>query len=359
MEINIAVIPGDGIGVDVIREGVKALEKVASVFNHTIHFRHFLAGGSCIDVHGVPLLESSIAEIRQCDAILFGAVGGPKWDNLPSEIRPEKGLGLIRRSFDLYANLRPSKIYQALEERSPLKSRVLEQGMDLMIIRDLTGGMYYGTKGLRTGSKGLEAFDTECYSEMEIERILRKAFEMAQSRRKKLVSADKSNALESSRLWRKTANRLAEEYPDVELKNVFVDKMAMEIASNPAQYDVVVTTCMFGDILSDIAAVATGSIGMLPSASLGSGNFGLFEPIHGTAPDIAGKGIANPLATIAAVTMLLDIGLGLKEEAAAVDRAIERVLADGYRTRDIFTEGYQLVDTEAMGTLTVDRIKLD
>lgn len=356
MDFKIALIPGDGIGVDVVKEGVKALDRIGEVYGHTFTYEHILAGGSCIDAHGTPLLDESIEICKSCDAILFGAVGGPKWDALPREQRPERGLARLRREFGLFANLRPAKIYEDLKEKSPLKNRIIEKGIDLMLIRDLTGGIYFGDKGRREGKYGLEAFDVECYSVMEITRVAKKAFEIAMKRNKRVISVDKANALEASKLWRDTVTEVAKEYPEVELKHMLVDKAAMELACNPSIFDVILTTSIFGDILSDEAGVTTGSVGMLASASLNEHNFGLYEPIHGTAPDIAGMGIANPLATIASVAMMLEIALKLPKEAAAIDRAINQVLRDGYRTPDIYTEGTQKVTTSEMGTLTAERI---
>jgi len=356
MDFKIAVIPGDGIGVDVVKEGVKVLDRIGEVYGHTFHYEHMLAGGCCIDVHGTPLLDETIEICKSCDAILFGAAGGPKWDSLPGDQRPERALARLRREFNLFANLRPAKIYEDLKENSPLKNRVIEKGIDLMLIRDLTGGIYFNEKGRREGKYGLEAYDVECYSVMEIARVARKAFEIAMTRKKKVISVDKANALETSRLWRETVTEVAKEYPEVELKHMLVDKAAMELACNPSVFDVILTTSIFGDILSDEAGVTTGSVGMLASASLNERGFGLYEPIHGTAPDIAGKGIANPLATIASVAMMLEIALNLPKEAAAVDRAINQVLHDGYRTPDIYTEGTTKVTTAEMGALTAERI---
>jgi 3-isopropylmalate dehydrogenase len=356
MDFRIAVIPGDGIGVDVVREGVKALTRVGEVYGHRFRFEHILVGGCCIDAHGTPVQEQSIELCRHCDAILFGAAGGPKWDQLPREQRPEKGLARLRRAFNLFANLRPAKIYEDLKENSPLKERVIAKGVDLMLVRDLTGGIYFNEKGRRQGQHGLEAYDVECYSVMEITRVARKAFELAMRRRRQVISVDKANALEASRLWRDTVTEVATDYPQVQLRHMLVDKAAMELACNPGIFDVLLTTSIFGDILSDEAGVTTGSVGMLASASVNEGSFGLFEPIHGTAPDIAGLGIANPLATIASVALMLELALQLPEEARAIDRAINQVLHDGFRTPDLWLEGNTRVTTAQMGTLTTERI---
>lgn len=358
MEYRIAVIPGDGIGVDVIREAVRVLDRVAQVFGHTFRYEYRLVGGCCIDAHGVPIQEETLRVCEGCDAILFGAAGGPKWDHLPRKDRPESGLAALRRTFNLFCNLRPAKIYPDIRDNSPLKNEVIDKGVDLMLIRDLTGGIYFGEKGTREGKYGIEGYDVECYSAFEVERVARRAFEIARGRRKSVTSIDKSNALESSRMWRETVTRVHADYPDVELTHLLVDKAAMEIACNPSRFDVMLTTSIFGDILSDEAGVTTGSVGMLASAALNDQNFGLYEPIHGTAPDIAGKGIANPLASVAAVGMMLDIAFGLKEEAAAVDRAINQVLHDGYRTPDLYRGGPGQIraTTEEMGIRTAERI---
>lgn len=356
MNIKLAIIPGDGIGVDVVREGVKILDRIGTLYGHRFAYENILAGGCCIDAHGIPLQGESIEKCKGCDAILFGAAGGPKWDHLPREQRPESALARLRREFNLFANLRPAKIYEDLKENSPLKNRVIEKGVDLMLIRDLTGGIYFNEKGRRDGQYGVEAYDVECYSAMEVDRVAHKAFQVAEKRNRHVTSVDKANALETSRLWRETVNEVAKAYPGVQLSHMLVDKAAMELACNPHVFDVILTTSIFGDILSDEAGVTTGSVGMLASAALNAENFGLYEPIHGSAPDIAGKGIANPLATIASVAMMLKIGFGLNAEAEAVERAIIRVLHDGYRTPDIYLEGTTKVTTEEMGTLTVDRI---
>lgn len=358
MEYKIAVIPGDGIGVDVIREAVRVLDKVGEVYGHTFHKEYRLVGGCCIDEYNVPIQPETLEICKGCDAVLFGAAGGPKWDHLPRQLRPESGLAALRRGFDLFCNVRPAKIYEALKDNSPLKNEVLNQGFDLMLVRDLTGGIYFGEKGVREGKYGAEGYDVECYSAYEVERVAVKAFELARSRRKHVTSIDKANALESSRMWRQTVAEVAAHYPDVALENLLVDKAAMEIACHPSRFDVMLTTSIFGDILSDEAGVVTGSVGLLPSAAINSQGFGLFEPIHGTAPDIAGKGIANPLAAIMSAAMLLDIGLGLKEEARAIERAVNQVLLEGWRTADIYRESAHLtrVSTEEMGRLTVERI---
>jgi 3-isopropylmalate dehydrogenase len=359
MDYKIAVIPGDGVGVEVIAEAEKVLDKIGEVYGHKFIKTHHLVGGCCIDKYGVPIQQETLDACAESDAILFGAVGGPKWDPLPREQRPEAGLAAIRRTFNLFCNLRPAKVYESLKDNSPLKERVLDQGFDLMLIRDLIGGIYFGEKGVREGKFGKEAYDVECYSAFEAERVARRAFEIAMGRRKKVSCIDKSNALESSRLWEETVRKVAEEFPEVELEHVLVDNAAMDIACNPSRFDVMLTTSIFGDILSDEAGCATGSVGMLPSAAINDKNWGLYEPIHGTGIAIQGLGIANPLAAIGGVSLMLDIAFGLKKEAQAVDNAINQVLLDGYRTGDIYREGgnYKKVGTVEMGNAVVERIK--
>ncbi|MBQ6582221.1 MAG: 3-isopropylmalate dehydrogenase [Mogibacterium sp.] len=359
MEYRIAVIPGDGTGVEVIAEAVKVLDKVGEVYGHTFHKEHRLVGGCCIDAYGVPIQEETLEICRECDAILFGAAGGTKWDHLPRAQRPEAGLAALRRTFNLFCNLRPAKVYEDIKDNSPLKNELLDKGFDLMLIRDLIGGIYFNEKGVREGRYGREGYDVECYSEFEVERVARNAFEIARGRRGKVTSIDKSNALESSRIWRETVTRVAKDYPDVELDHMLVDIAAMTLASNPSHFDVMLTTSIFGDILSDEAGVATGSVGMLASASINDKGFGLYEPIHGVGLAIAGKGIAHPIAAIASAAMMPDIAFGLKDEAAAVDRAINETLHAGYRTGDLYrkTEGTKLVGTVEMGQAILDRIR--
>lgn len=356
MEVKIAVVPGDGIGVDVTLESLKVLNKVGKIYGHTFRYESLLVGGCSVDKYDEPITEETLKKIGDCDAILFGAAGGPKWDSLPRQKRPEKGLGVMRQEFDLYANVRPVKMFPILKELSSLKDSVIEKGIDMVIIRDLTGGIYYHEKGRREGKLGEEGFDTEVYSIYEVERVVRKAFGSAMQRKKQLVSVDKANALESSQVWRETVSKVGNEYPEVKLVNMLVDKAAMDIATRPYLFDVVVSTCLFGDILSDIAGGVTGAFGILPSASINSKGFGLFEPIHGTAPDIAGKGIANPIASILSSALMLETGFGLKEEAEAIRYSVEKVLEKDYRTSDIFREGKIIVNTSEMGNLIVENI---
>ncbi|MCL2342837.1 MAG: 3-isopropylmalate dehydrogenase [Firmicutes bacterium] len=349
MEFDIAVIPGDGIGPEITGEAVKSLEAVGRKFGHGFSFQYVDMGGCAIDKYGVPLPEETLNICRESDSVLLGAVGGPKWDTLPGSLRPEAGLLGIRAGLGLYANLRPAVLYRALKGACPLKPELTDDGFDILFVRELTGGMYFGARGRKKTDGGEAAFDTEQYSVFEIERIGRVAFNLARQRGKKLCSVDKANVLESSRLWRETIHRLKEEYPDVACTDMLVDNAAMQLVRNPGQFDVIVTSNMFGDILSDEASMITGSIGMLPSASLGEGSFGLYEPIHGSAPDIAGQNRANPIATILSAAMLLRVSLKLEAEADALERAVQKVLDSGLRTADIMSEGCTVLGTAEMG----------
>jgi 3-isopropylmalate dehydrogenase len=340
MKLNIALVKGDGIGPEIVESALRVLDRVAEKYGHEITCTALLAGGCAIDELGEPLPQKTVDRCLESDSVLLGAVGGPKWDTLPGHLRPERALLGLRKALGLYANIRPAKLYPALRGRCPLR---IEDTFDLVIVRELTGGIYFGKHGRREGPGGQEAYDTECYSVMEIERIGRVAFETALKRRKKVTSIDKANVLESSRLWRETMHRLAAEYPDVEYSDMLVDNAAMQLVRNPAQFDVIVTSNMFGDILSDEASQLTGSIGMLPSASLGEGTRGMYEPIHGSAPDIAGKGIANPTATILSAAMMLRYSFGLAAEADAIEDAVNKALDAGYMTCDI---GGQLTTDE-------------
>jgi 3-isopropylmalate dehydrogenase len=335
MEFNIALVKGDGIGPEIVSGAVQVLEKIGEKFGHTFRFTEYLAGGCAIDACGVPLPEETVQGCRNSDSVLLGAVGGPKWDGLPGDVRPEKALLGLRSALGLYTNLRPAKLYSALAGECPLRPDIVAKGFDLMMVRELTGGIYFGERGRREGKYGPEAYDTEAYSVMEIERIARVAFEAARKRNKKVHSIDKANVLETSRLWRETVHRIAEEYPDVECVDMLVDNTAMQLVRNPSQFDVVVTTNMFGDILSDEASQITGSIGLLPSASLGATTCGMYEPIHGSAPDIAGQDKANPIATILSAAMMLRYSFSLLEEPACIEKAVDAVLDAGWRTADI------------------------
>ena len=313
-------------------------------------------GGIAIDKHGIPLPQATIDACKSSDAVLLGAVGGPKWDTVPGNLRPEAGLLGIRAALGLYANLRPAIIYGALKDSSPLKSEIINNGIDIIVIRELTGGIYFGQRGRLQTEGGEAAFDTEMYSKEEIERIARVGFETAMKRGKKLMSVDKANVLESSRLWRQVVEEIAKEYPEVSLNHMYVDNAAMQLVRNPAQFDVILTSNLFGDILSDEASMITGSIGMLPSASLGATKLGLYEPIHGSAPDIANQNKANPIATILSVAMLLRHSLDLPEEAAAIEKAVVTVLDKGYRTGDIASVGTTIIGTKEMGRIIREEI---
>jgi len=348
MEYQIALIRGDGIGPEIVDSAVRVLEKVGEKYGHTFCCTPYLAGGCAIDQRGTPLPEETVEACLAADSVLLGAVGGPKWDKNPPELRPERGLLDLRSAMGLYTNLRPAKLYPVLAGDCPLRPDIVAGGFDLLIVRELTGGIYFGKRGRREGKYGPEAYDTEAYSVMEIERIARVAFETARKRSRRLVSVDKANVLETSRLWRETVHRVAEEYPDVACTDMLVDNTAMQLVRDPAQFDVMVTSNMFGDILSDEASQITGSIGMLPSASLGDGKRGLYEPIHGSAPDIAGQDKANPIATILSAAMMLRYSFGLTEEAAAVEAAVDRVLAAGWRTGDIAGPGVMPLGCTAM-----------
>lgn len=358
MNYNIALIPGDGIGPDIVREGCRALDAVGKKFGHSFSYTEYLAGGCAIDATGEPLPEATLKGCCASDAVLLGAVGGPKWDTLPGAKRPEKALLGLRGGMKVYANLRPALLFRQLSNACPLKSEIVGDGLDILIVRELTGGIYFGDRG--RNAAGDSAWDTEAYSAEEIERVVKIGFDSAMKRNKKLCVVDKANILETSRLWREVAERMKASWPQVELSYMYVDNAAMQLVRNPRQFDVIVTSNMFGDILSDEASQITGSIGMLASASLGDSGPGLYEPIHGSAPDIAGKDLANPLATILTCAMLLRYSFGLEKEAAAIEAAVEKVLDDGWRTGDIAGSaadrtalGPKLVGTKKMGDLVV------
>lgn len=351
MDFKIAVIQGDGIGPEITDAAIGVLDAVAIKYGHRFAYSFPLMGGAAIDREGVPLPQATIDECKASDAVLLGAVGGPKWDNLAGHLRPEKGLLGIRNALGLYANIRPAILYDELRSASPLKTEIVKNGIDLVVVRELIGGIYFGARGFRATPNGQEAFDTESYTVKEVERIAKIAFELAASRRKKVTSIDKANVLDSSKLWRSTVAHVAESYPGVQLENMFVDNAAMQLVRDPSQFDVVLCPNMFGDILSDEAAMVTGSIGLLPSSSLGDGRCGLYEPIHGSAPDIAGSDSANPIATILSAAMMLSTSFNLPEETKAVERAIKKVLGKGYRTPDIATTGSKKVTCSKMGEL--------
>ena len=361
MKLNIGIIKGDGIGPEIVTEAMKVLDKVGEIYGHTCDYTELLLGGASIDVHGVPLTDETVEKAKACDAVLMGSIGGDAktspWYQLEPSKRPEAGLLRIRKELGLFANLRPAVLYEELEGACPLKPELTEGGFDFMIMRELTGGLYFGERKTEEKNGVMTAVDTLSYNENEIRRIAKRAFDIAGKRSRKVTSVDKANVLDSSRLWRKVTEEVAAEYPDVTMEHMLVDNCAMQIVKNPKQFDVILTENMFGDILSDEASMVTGSIGMLASASLNDSKFGLYEPSGGSAPDIAGKGIANPIATILSAAMMLRFSFDLDKEADAVERAVDQVLKDGYRTGDIMSAGCKQVGTKEMGDLICERIQ--
>ncbi|MEY8339094.1 3-isopropylmalate dehydrogenase [Lachnospiraceae bacterium 62-35] len=353
MEYRITVIPGDGIGPEIVREARKVLDKAGELYGHKFQYQEILMGGASIDVHGVPLTDEALNTARNSDSVLLGAVGGnvgnSRWYDVAPNLRPEAGLLAIRKGLGLFANIRPAYLYQELAEACPLKKEIIGSGFDMVIMRELTGGLYFGERYTKEIDGVNTAVDTLVYNENEIRRIAVKGFEIAMKRRKQVISVDKANVLDSSRLWRKVVEEVAKDYPEVALSHMLVDNCAMQLVMNPGQFDVVLTENMFGDILSDEASMITGSIGMLPSASLNEGKFGLYEPSHGSAPDIAGQDIANPIATILSAAMMLRYSFDLDQEAEAVEKAVEKVLSLGIRTSDIMSDGCKRVGTCEMG----------
>ena len=347
MEMRIALVPGDGIGPDIVREAVRVLDRVASLYGHDISYKEIDAGGISIDKYGIPLTEGALEDAKSADAVLLGAVGGPKWDSLPGAKRPEKALLGLRSGLGLFCNFRPAVIYPELSDASPLKDSIIRKGVDLLVVRELTGGIYFGERG--RSDDGEEAYDTMRYSRKEITRIARKAFEAAGIRSGRVTLVDKANVLESSRLWRETVSELASSYPDISLDFIYVDNASMQLVRDPARFYVLLTENMFGDILSDEASMITGSIGMLSSASLREDSFGMYEPIHGSAPDIAGKDIANPIATILSAASMLRYSFSLEKEAVAIEDAVRSAISDGVRTRDIAVDGEAVVGTAECG----------
>jgi 3-isopropylmalate dehydrogenase len=354
---KITLLPGDGIGPEIMREAVRALQAVEKRFGYAFEYTEALIGGAALDTRDTPLPEETLNQCQASNAVLLAAVGGPKWDGLPGNKRPEKGLLGLRKGLGLYANLRPVQVWEGLEEASTLKPEVL-RGVDLIVVRELTGGIYFGEKSRRQVAGGEEATDILVYHVSEIERIVRRGLEIARLRKGHLTSVDKANVLESSRLWRETVDRLAPEYPEVQVEHMLVDNCAMQLLRRPTSFDVIVTENMFGDILSDEASMLTGSIGMLASASLGEGSLGLYEPVHGSAPDIAGTGQANPIAMVLSAALMLRLSFGYDEAAHAVEEAVRQVLAQGYRTGDIARTGEKVVGTEEMGSAIVKHISL-
>lgn len=353
MKLNIGMIKGDGIGPEIVTEARKVLDRVAEVYGHECEYTELLMGGASIDVHGIPLTEETIQKAKQCDAILMGSIGGDTrtspWYQLEPSKRPEAGLLKIRKALNLFANLRPAVLYEELKGACPLKEEIVKDGFNLMIMRELTGGLYFGERSTKEIDGVMTACDSLTYNEAEIRRIAKRGFDIAAKRRKKVTSVDKANVLDSSRLWRKIVEEVAQEYPDVTLEHMLVDNCAMQLVKDPAQFDVILTENMFGDILSDEASMVTGSIGMLASASLNETKFGLYEPSGGSAPDIAGKGIANPIATILSAAMMLRFTFDLDREADAIESAVQQVLKAGYRTIDIMSEGNTQINTCEMG----------
>ena len=360
MEYRIAVISGDGIGPEIVTEAKKVLDRVGQVFGHTFHYTEVDMGGVSIDKYGVPLAKEALETAKNSDSVLLGAVGGhvgnSRWYDVAPELRPEAGLLAIRKGLNLFANIRPACLYDGLEDACPLKREIIGDGFDMVIVRELTGGLYFGERHTEEVNGVMQATDTLVYNETEIRRVAVKAFETAMKRKKKGTSVDKANVLDSSRLWRKVVAEVAADYPEVALENMLVDNCAMQLVMDPGQFDVILTENMFGDILSDEASMITGSIGMLSSASLNEGKFGLYEPSHGSAPDIAGKGIANPIATILSAAMMLRFSFDLDKEAEAVENAVKKVLAGGYRTADIMAEGMKQTGTKEMGDLICSQI---
>ncbi len=360
MKKNIAVIRGDGIGPEIIEQAICVLDKIAEIYGHEFTYIDVDMGGCSIDKYGVPLTDEMLQKCNESDSVLLGAVGGPKWDSLPGDIRPEKGLLKLRSGMGVFSNNRPAKIWPQLSSSSPLKESIVKNGIDFIIVRELIGGIYFGDHITEEVNGEKQAKDVMVYSESEIRRIGRIGFETAMKRNKRLCSVEKSNVLDSSRLWKKVIHELASEYPDVELTDMLVDNCAMQIVRNPSQFDVIVTENMFGDILSDEASMITGSIGMIPSSSLGSGKCGLYEPIHGSAPDIAGKDIANPIGTILSAAMMLRFSFDMEEEADRIELAVSKMLDDGYRTGDILpseeSEKYTRIGCTECGRLIVENL---
>ncbi len=360
MNLKITCIPGDGIGPEIVTEAKKVLDAVAGKYGHSITYTDILMGGASIDVHGVPLTDEAIETAKSADAVLMGSIGGntttSPWYKLPPNLRPEAGLLKIRKALNLFANLRPAILYEELSDACPLRKDISEKGFDMLIMRELTGGLYFGERKTIEENGVLKAIDTLTYDENEIRRIAIKGFDIARKRRNKVTSVDKANVLDSSRLWRKVVEEVAKDYPDVTLEHMLVDNCAMQLVKDPSQFDVILTENMFGDILSDEASMVTGSIGMLASASLNDSKFGLYEPSHGSAPDIAGQDIANPIATILSASMMLRYSFDLDKEADAIENAVKQVLKEGYRTVDIMSEGCTKVGCKEMGSLLADRI---
>lgn len=356
MDYKIAIAKGDGIGPEIVESAMRVLDRVGELRGHKFIYKEAPVGGFAYDLYGEPLPEESIKTCKESDSVLFGAVGGPKWDDLPGDKRAETAILGLRKHLETFANLRPGNLFKSLKDASPLKESIIGDGFDIMVVRELTGGIYFGEKGYKDTEKGRSAYDVEIYSEMEIERIARIGFEMAMKRDKKLTSVDKSNVLESSRLWRQVVEEVSKDYEEVALNHMYVDNAAMQVIRDPKQFDVILTSNIFGDILSDEISMITGSIGMLASASIGKDKKGIFEPIHGSAPDITGKGIANPIATILSAAMMLKYSFGLEEESKMIEDAVSQTLEDGYRTADIKADG-DWIKTGEMTDRIIENIK--
>jgi 3-isopropylmalate dehydrogenase len=355
-EYKIAVIPGDGIGMEITEQALKVLDKVCAKHDTKLNFTELKAGGCAIDACGNALPDETLEECKKSDAVFLGAVGGPKWDNLPGSQRPEQALLGLRSGLGLYANLRPTKVFDELKSASPLKDSIINKGVDALVVRELTGGIYFGERGRKEVDGVQSAYDTEAYNVEEIKRIAHCGFKAAMKRNKKVSSVDKANILESSRLWREVVEDVAKEYPEVELNHLYVDNASMQLVRDPSQFDVILTNNMFGDILSDEASMISGSIGMLASASIREDSFGMYEPVHGSAPDIAGMNLANPLAQILSGAMMLEYSLDMSKAAREIENAVDAVLKKGYRTGDIWTEGMKKVGTKEMGELVLSEI---
>lgn len=353
MDYKITILKGDGIGPEIVNEAIKIFDKIGKIYNHNFIYKRGYLGGESIDKYGVPLSEETIKLCKESDSVLLGSIGGPKWDNIDPNIRPEKGLLQIRKVLNLYCNLRPAMLFESLKDSSPLKESIIKDGLDIMVVRELTGGLYFGPRN-RDEEK---AYDTLLYSNLEVERIAKKAYEIAKLRKNRIINVDKRNVLDSSKLWRDVVINVGKDYPEVKLEHMYVDNAAMQLVVNPKQFDVILTGNLFGDILSDEASMLTGSIGMLPSASLGDSKLGIYEPVHGSAPDIAGKEIANPIATILSVAMMLKYSFNLIKESQAIEDSVKKVLDQGYRTPDIYSEGTKKISTSGMGDLIAWNIR--
>lgn len=357
MEKNIAIARGDGVGPELIDSAVEILDIIGEKYNHVFNYEEAPVGGDAYDKYKDPLPKNTLEICKRSDAILFGAVGGERWNDLPGDKRPERAILGLRKHLNLFANIRPGILFPSLKDASPLKAKIIKDGFDIVVVRELTGGIYFGDKGYKDTDLGRSAYDIEIYSEMEVERIAKIAFDMAMNRKKMITSVDKANVLESSRLWRTTVDRVSKDYPDVQLNHMYIDNASMQVIRDPNSFDIILTSNLFGDILSDEISMLTGSIGMLPSASIGEVSKGIYEPIHGSAPDIAGKDIANPIATILSIAMMLKYSFSLTEESKMIESVINEILEEGYRTVDISKKGKKSIGTRDMTRLIREKIK--